>query len=199
MLALGAAIKALSVVATTISAVRTLASAISGVATAVTGVPAALGSVAAALRGVAAAGAAFLASPLGKIFSGLAVEFGTTSFEPQDDARKQLIANYGYDYWRYLKGRHPGTMPYSFNPGEGDLTPSQYRNLHPTPQGAHFLQHGGGGFGPPTPRKVELHVRVDVKGGSGKEKVQLAVRKAGAYHTTPFFDIPAGSYSLGLY
>ena len=201
MLALGAAVKTLSMIATTVSAIRTLSSAIGAVAGATTGVPAALGGVAAALRGIAAAGTAFLASPFGKVMTAAGVFFGTTSFEPQDDARKQLIANYGYDYWRYLKGRHPGTNPYSFNPGEGDLTPSQFRNLHLTPQAQRYLNNGGG-FGPSAQKPIELRVSVDVRGvrtENIKTKVQLSKKQFGAYATTPFWSIPPGSYYFGTH
>lgn len=96
-----------------------------------------LGGVASALRGVAGAGSAFLTSPLGKVFSGAATFFGTTSFMPQDNARKDLISRYGYDYWRYLKGRHPGTNPYSFDPGSGDMTPPQFRAQRRSAGGPH--------------------------------------------------------------
>jgi|GEM_PF-5362449 hypothetical protein len=140
MLALSAAFKVIVGVSGAIKIVQALGGAFRGVAMAARGLSAAapgasaaVGNVALALRGLAGAGAAFLASPFGKAFSAAGVLLGTTSFEPQGDARKQLIQMYGYDYWRYLKGRHPGTNPYSFNRGDGDLTPQQYHALHSAP------------------------------------------------------------------
>lgn len=127
LLIFGGALKALAIVSSTVGALRTLYTAVSGVRAAAASAAPAVGTVAGALRGLAGAGAAFLASPLGKIFSGAAVFFGTTSFMPQDNARRDLINRYGYDYWRYLKARHPGTNPYSFDRGSGDLTPQQFR------------------------------------------------------------------------
>jgi hypothetical protein len=98
---------------------------------------------------------------IGKIASLAGVYFGTTSFMPQADARKALIADYGYDYWRYLKGRHPGTNPYSFNPEDGDLPPQAFKATH---------------------GEIRVHVDVHDHTSSG---IRSKVRSQGQIHTSP--------------
>jgi L-aminopeptidase/D-esterase-like protein len=129
MLILGGTFKVIAGAANAITVVKGVSSGISAISKAASGAGA-LNTVAAALRALAGAGAAFLASPLGKLVSGVGVILGTTSFEPQSDARRQLVKMYGYDYWKYLKGRHPGTNPYSFDRGSGDLAPNVFHSLH---------------------------------------------------------------------
>jgi hypothetical protein len=159
MLVLGGALKTLALIGGTVNALRTLYGAITAVK-ASSGAAAVVNSVAISLRGLAGAGAAFLASPFGKAFSLAGVVLGTTSFELTSDARKQLIDQYGYGYWKYLKGKHPGTNPYSFDPSQGDMTPQQWlRRSHPGP----VAPGEGGGFGHhayPTGRAHPTHAAV---------------------------------------
>lgn len=84
MLLAGAAFKVIAGLANTITVIRGIASGIGAIATASKGVAPVLGSIAGGLRGLAGAGAAFLASPLGKVFSAAGVVLGTSSFYRSD-------------------------------------------------------------------------------------------------------------------
>ncbi len=113
-----------------------------------------------ALRGLAGASAAFLASPLGKLFSAGSVFFGTTSFDP---SRESLAKLYGKPYADYIAKRHPGD-PNTIHSDQGDLLPrafSAQQTLRKAGKKPGSF-NGGGGFGP---AKTTIHnqiSRVDI-------------------------------------
>lgn len=109
-------------------------------------------------------------------------ELTLTSFMTHRDARANLIHQNGYAYWKYLKGRHPGTDPYSFNRAEGDMTPAQFYALYDKNTGkkrpayfnpSHF-DRGGSYF---NPRRLQHHVTTHTQ--RLVERVHNAVRE---YH-----------------
>jgi TP901 family phage tail tape measure protein len=107
---------------------------------------------------------------------------GTTSFMPHGDATKQLIDTYGYDYWRYLKGRHPGTNPYSFSTQDGDMSPQQFRKAHPAHHGTTHVS-------------MNIILPKDSDAGHARRIAQLVKKEVGAFATVASYSIPTGSYN----